>query len=112
MDASTARTLAPRSRIVLERAEGHSIMEASPQPKSAPDTVRTWRRRFLLDRGPDDLSDGPRPGVPRKATDADAERVIVKTLEEEPPNATRRSARSMALGEAAMPPDVVVTRPT
>ncbi|MGW5368733.1 hypothetical protein ACWES4_10750, partial [Streptomyces sp. NPDC004011] len=30
----------------------------------------------------------PRPGVPRKITDADVERVIVKTLEETPKNAT------------------------
>ncbi|MEU8874078.1 helix-turn-helix domain-containing protein [Streptomyces javensis] len=34
-----------------------------------PDTVRTWRRRFL-ERGLDGLSDEPRPGVPRKIADA------------------------------------------
>ncbi|MFJ6686969.1 helix-turn-helix domain-containing protein, partial [Streptomyces werraensis] len=59
------------------------------------DTVRTWRRRFL-ERGLDSLSDEPRPGVPRKITDADVERVIVKTLEEKPKNATHWSTRSMA----------------
>ncbi|GAA2774596.1 IS630-like element ISMsm2 family transposase [Streptomyces virens] len=57
--------------------------------------VRTWRRRFL-ERGLDGLSDEPRPGVPRKITDADVERVIVKTLEEKPKNATHWSTRSMA----------------
>ncbi|MFJ9713642.1 IS630 family transposase [Streptomyces sp. NPDC101234] len=92
---STAQALALRSRIVLECAEGHSIMEVSRRLKVAPDTVRTWRRRFL-DRGLDSLSDEPRPGVPRKITDADVERVIVKTLEEKPLNATRWSTRSMA----------------
>ncbi|GAB1334113.1 hypothetical protein ACE1SV_07030 [Streptomyces sp. E-15] len=60
-----------------------------------PDTVRTWRRRFL-ERGLDGLCDDPRPGVPRKITDADVERVIVKTLEETPKNATHWSTRSMA----------------
>ncbi|MFI1062152.1 MULTISPECIES: hypothetical protein [Streptomyces] len=42
------------------------------------------------------LGDEPRPGIPRKITDADVERVIVKTLEEKPKNATHWSTRSMA----------------
>lgn len=70
---STAQALAPRSRIVLECAEGHSIMEVSRRLRIAPETVRTWRRRFL-DRGLDGMSDEPRPGVPRKITDTDVER--------------------------------------
>ncbi|WP_398860987.1 helix-turn-helix domain-containing protein [Streptomyces noursei] len=92
---TTAQALAQRSRIVLECAEGHSIMEVSRRLGVAPDTVRTWRRRFL-ERGLDGLCDEPRPGVPRKITDADVERVIVKTLEETPKNATHWSTRSMA----------------
>ncbi|MFF3494828.1 helix-turn-helix domain-containing protein [Streptomyces sp. NPDC002795] len=67
---STAQAL--RSRIVLECAEGHSIREVSRRLTVAPDTVRTWRRRFL-DRGLDGFSDEPRPGVPRKISDADVE---------------------------------------
>ncbi|MGG7574611.1 IS630 family transposase [Streptomyces sirii] len=92
---TTAQALAQRSRIVLECAKGHSIMEVSRQLRVAPDTVRTWRRRFL-EHGLDGLSDEPRPGVPRKIADADVERVIVKTLEETPKNATHWSTRSMA----------------
>ncbi|MFC8015999.1 IS630 family transposase [Streptomyces cinereoruber] len=92
---STAQALALRSRIVLECAEGHSIMEVSRRLRVTADTVRTWRRRFL-ERGLDRLCDDPRPGVPRKITDADVERVIVKTLEETPKNATHWSTRSMA----------------
>ncbi|MFF3500639.1 helix-turn-helix domain-containing protein [Streptomyces sp. NPDC003247] len=68
---------------------GHSLREVSRRLGIAADTVRTWRRRFL-ERGMDGLSDEPRPGVPRKITDADAERVIVKTPEEKPKNATHR----------------------
>ncbi|MFJ2766153.1 helix-turn-helix domain-containing protein, partial [Streptomyces prasinus] len=83
---TTAQALAQRSRIVLECAEGHSIMEVSRRLSISPDTVRTWRRRFI-ERGLDGLSDEPRPGVPRKITDADVERVVVKTLEEKPKNA-------------------------
>jgi transposase len=92
---STAQSLAQRSRIILACAEGHSIMEVSRRLSVTADMVRTWRRRFL-ERGLDGLSDEPRPGVPRKITDADVERVIVKTLEEKPKNATHWSTRSMA----------------
>lgn len=53
---STAQSLAQRSRIVLECAEGHSIMEVSRRLGVTADTVRTWRRRFL-ERGLDGLSD-------------------------------------------------------
>ncbi|WP_229851368.1 hypothetical protein [Streptomyces roseolus] len=42
------------------------------------------------------MCDDPGPGVPRKITDADVERVIVKTLGETPENATHWSTRSMA----------------
>ncbi|WP_416531566.1 IS630 family transposase [Streptomyces coelicoflavus] len=92
---STAQSLAQRSRIILACAEGHSILEVSRRLGVTADMVRTWRRRFL-ERGLDGLSDEPRPGVPRKITDADVERVIVKTLEEKPKNATHWSTRSMA----------------
>ncbi|MEV5244683.1 helix-turn-helix domain-containing protein [Streptomyces werraensis] len=61
---STAQSLTLRSRIVSERAEGHSMMEVSRRLRVTPDTVRTWRRRFL-ERGPDGLSDESRRGVPR-----------------------------------------------
>ncbi|MFD4909325.1 helix-turn-helix domain-containing protein [Kitasatospora purpeofusca] len=50
-------------------------MEVSRRLRVVPGTVRTWRRRFV-ERGPGGLCDDPRPGVPRKTTDADAERGI------------------------------------
>ncbi|MEV6553284.1 helix-turn-helix domain-containing protein [Streptomyces sp. NPDC051597] len=40
-------------------------MEVLRRLRIAPQTVRTWRRRFM-DRGVDGLCDEPRPGVPRK----------------------------------------------
>ena len=42
------------------------------------------------------VHDEPRPGKPRTISDHDVERVIVKTLEESPRDATHRSTRSMA----------------
>jgi hypothetical protein len=49
-----------------------------------------------LDLRLDGLWDDPRPGAPRTVSDADVERVIVKTLEEAPADATHWSTRSMA----------------
>ncbi len=54
-----------------------------------------WRRRFLHQRVAG-LLDEPRPGAPRRVTDADVERVIRTTLESRPRDATHWSTRSMA----------------
>ncbi|MFJ2228070.1 IS630 family transposase [Streptomyces halstedii] len=93
--AEVRRGRLPADAVKLECAEGHSITEVSRRLRIAPETVRTWRRRFI-ERGMDGLCDDPRPGVPRKITDADVEWVTVKTLEETPKNATHWSTRSMA----------------
>ncbi|WP_371593714.1 helix-turn-helix domain-containing protein [Streptomyces virginiae] len=78
LDAGQISVLAPRQ-------DPEETTWASPWT-----TVRAWRRRFL-ERRLDGLCDEPRPGVPRKITDAD-----IKALEETPTNATHRSTRSMA----------------
>ena len=58
-------------------------------------TVGKWRRRFVEQRlyG---LLDAPRPGEPRKITDAKVEQVIATTLERRPRQATHWSTRLMA----------------
>lgn len=90
---SSAQSFALRSRIVLECADGHAITEVARRLRVTPGTVSTWRRRFLERR----LSGlEPLPSVRQKITEADVERVIVKTLEEKPMNATHWSTRSMA----------------
>jgi transposase len=92
---TTAQALAMRCRIVLACAEGGHNGEVAERLGLARSTVMKWRNRFI-ERRLDGLHDEPRPGKPRTISDADVERVIVKTLEETPANATHWSTRSMA----------------
>src|SRR5436189_2011377 len=91
----SSQALALRCRIVLAAAEGRSSKEIASALDCHRSTVGKWRGRFGR-RGLDGLHDEPRPGKPRSISDEDVERVIVKTLEEQPANATHWSTRSMA----------------
>ena len=92
---SSAQALAMRCRVVLACAEGGSDGEVAARLGVHRMTVGKWRNRFVADRL-DGLHDEPRPGAPRTVSDDDVERVIVKTLEETPREATHWSTRSMA----------------
>jgi transposase len=92
---TSAQALALRSRIVLLAAEGLSNVEIARRLGIQRNTVAKWRSRFLAHRL-DGLTDEPRPGQPRKISDAKVEEVIVKTLETTPKDATHWSTRSMA----------------
>lgn len=91
----TSQALALRSRIVLCCEKGMTHLEIAKKLNTSNVTVGKWRRRFAENRL-DGLSDEPRPGQPRTISDKDVERVIVKTLESKPNNATHWSTRSMA----------------
>lgn len=92
---TTAQAMALRARIIIECAEGWSNGEVAEELGVTRATVGKWRRRFL-EMGLDGLVDAPRPGAPRTITDEGVERVIAKTLEETPANATHWATRSMA----------------
>jgi transposase len=89
------QSLALRSRIVLACGEGLDNVVVAGKLGVNQATVRKWRGRFIA-RRLDGLVDEPRPGAPRTITDDDVERVIVKTLEEKPVNATHWSTRDLA----------------
>ena len=91
----TAQALALRARIILACARGRSNNNVSAEVGLGSQSVGKWRRRFL-ERRLDGLLDEPRPGAPRKITDADVERVVMLTLETAPCDATHWSTRSMA----------------
>src|SRR5215203_5569716 len=92
----TAQSLALRSKIILACADAEQTNTAISQRLhvTAP-TVGKWRSRFL-NKGLDGLLDEPRPGTPRKLSDAEVERVLTMTLESTPKNATHWSNRSLA----------------
>ena len=92
---TSAQALALRSRIVLLAAEGATTPRSPRSCGIQRKTVAKWRNRFVEHRL-DGLTDEPRPGQPRKITDAKVEEVIVKTLETTPKDATHWSTRSMA----------------
>jgi transposase len=103
---SSAQALALRSRIVLACAEGQTNQAVARQERVTPQTVGKWRQRFV-ERRLDGLVDEPRPGQPRKITDEQVEAVIVKTLEERPPDggthwSTRKMAAATGLNQTAI----------
>lgn len=88
-------SLAQRSRIVLACADGLTNQAVAAKVDVNQATVSKWRGRFV-ERRLDGLVDEPRPGAPRKITDDDVERVVVKTLEDKPVDATHWSTRDLA----------------
>ena len=88
-------SIAQRARIVLLAAEDMSNKDVAERVGVNPATVLKWRKRFL-DSRLDGLIDEPRPGAPRRITDADVEAVVVRTLEEAPTDATHWSTRDLA----------------
>lgn len=93
--SKTAQALAQRARIVLGCAAGKTNTVVAAELHLAKATVGKWRRRFM-ERRVDGLLDEPRPGTPRKVSDAQVERVLTLTLESTPVDATHWSTRSLA----------------
>lgn len=91
----TAQALAFRARVILTSASGSTSTDVAIELETSRLTVGKWRKRFASKRL-DGLLDEPRPGAPRKISDRDVERVVTKTLETLPADATHWSTRSMA----------------
>ena len=82
-------------RIVLQSAAGRSDRAVIQALGTTHATVGKWRRRFLRS-GCDGLLDEPGPGAPRRVSDENVERVVVRTLEKTPRGAVHWSRESMA----------------
>jgi transposase len=91
----TDQRTALRARIVLECATGVANGQVARRLGVTAGTVGKWRQRFVARRLAG-WGDAPRPGQPRKLTDATVEAVVTRTLESRPKGATHWSTRSMA----------------
>lgn len=91
----SAQALALRARMILRCAEGLTNTHVAGLARVRIATVGKWRQRFV-ERRLDGLLDEPRPGAPRKVSDADVERALAMTLESTPKDATHWSTRSLA----------------
>jgi transposase len=91
----TAQSLSMRARIVLRASDGLTATAIAAEVHVCIQTVSKWWRRFD-EQDLDGLLDEPRPGQPRKLSDAQIEQVIVRTLESKPAAATHWSTRTMA----------------
>jgi transposase len=76
-------------------ATGASNHAVARRLRMSPVTVGKWRTRFIAERVAG-LFDEPRPGTPRRISDAQVDRVVVRTLETTPRGATQWSTRTMA----------------
>ena len=87
--------LARRARVVLACAEGLENQAVAKKLRCSKGMVGKWRSRFLETRL-DGLYDEPRPGAPRKVSDAEVEKVVIQTLESTPRGETHWSTRGLA----------------
>jgi transposase len=93
--ASSAQSLALRSKIILGCADGLDNKSVASRLGCSQATVGKWRGRFVAS-GLDGLLDEPRPGRTPTITADQVEDVIVATLESTPKNATHWSRAKMA----------------
>src|SRR6516164_4435405 len=93
--ARSQPALARRARVILASAQGLANNVVAKQLRCSVGMVNKWRSRFLKTRL-QGLYDEPRPGVPRKVSDAQVEQVVIRTLESTPRGQTHWSTRSLA----------------
>jgi transposase len=103
---STPARLVGRAKIVLLAAEGKENREIAAETGFTRPTVGLWRTRFALKRITGIEKDAPRGG--RKPTRANrlARRILERTTQAKPSNATHWSVRTMAK-DAGVSPSMV-----
>jgi transposase len=103
---NTVRKLVWRSEIVLATADGHGTFEIMRRARTSKPTVWRWQGRYL-DEGVDGLKrDKTRPSrVPPLPLETKL-KVIAKTVQETPPNATHWSRALMAEAMGISPSSV------
>jgi transposase len=81
--------------VVLACGEGVDNKSVAQKLHCSPGMVGQWRARFLKARL-EGLYDEPRPGAPRKVSDAQVEQIVVRPLQTTPRGQTHWSTRTLA----------------
>ena len=103
---TAAQRLVFRSRIVLLASDGIPSKHIAAQLNTSQDTVRLWRRRFVVGGVAALTQDAARSGRPRQITAAREQAVVEATLHSKPEGATQWTLRSMAAHQAVSPASV------
>ena len=93
---ATPARLVQRAKIVLWAAEGRLNKDIAANLETSKKTVSLWRTRFADHRLKGIEKDAPRGGRKPLKRNALAQRIIEKTTQEKPPNATHWSGRTLA----------------
>ena len=90
------RTGRPNQPLILTEEERDRLQSLAHRARSQPLLARRARLALVLRARLEGLYDEPRPGAPRRVTDAQVEQVVVQTLESTPRGETHWSTRSLA----------------
>jgi transposase len=92
----TPARLVTRAKIVLLAAQGMENREIASKLHIGRDTVGTWRLRFLERRLAGIVKDAPRGGRKPTVRDEMTQRIVERTTQTKPANATHWSTRTLA----------------
>jgi transposase len=95
-DRNTSQKIVWRARIVLAASDGMTAKAIAATVGKSELTVRRWRRRYQAAGVEGLLKDASRPPRRKPLAATVIKRVVDRTLQEKPPNATHWSLRSMA----------------
>jgi transposase len=93
---STPARLVLRAKIVLLAATGTRNKEMAHELQTTQETIGRWRRRFVEKRLPGLKQDAPRSGRKPTLRQAVAQRIVERTTQSVPANATHWSVRTLA----------------
>lgn len=94
-NGTTPQRLAQRARIILLSADGVQPIVVAARVGLSETVVHKWRGRFREERA-GGLRDRPRPGQPRKLSEAKEKEILKLTVERIPKESTHWSVRLMA----------------
>jgi len=98
--------LVQRARIVILAAAGRQDREIGQELGITRQTAGRWRKRYLLSGVAGIEKDAPRTGRKRKISDSTVRRIVNRTTQERPAQATHWSTRTLAQAVGVSPATV------